>query len=107
MSMNVRQAAAIAFLVLGLVGIAAVSCASQEDRAEGGRPARSTRPDAGTQPGPETEPGPGGRVVRGPVEIRQGYQVTLGPWTWRFTTPESVDLFDLADRARSIFGIAV
>ncbi len=44
--------------------------------------------------------------MNGPVEIRRGYQVTLGPWTWQFSTPESVDLHDIADRARSVLGMA-
>lgn len=53
--------------------------------------------------GEADEPPP--RVVRGPIEIRQGYQVKLGPWTWQFSVPESYDLFDIADRVRSVFGM--
>ncbi len=44
-------------------------------------------------------------VVRGPMEIRRGYQISLGPWTWQFSAPESLDLFDIADRVRSVFGM--
>ncbi len=39
------------------------------------------------------------------MEVRRGYQVTLGPWTWQFSAPESIDLFDIADRVRSVFGM--
>jgi CNT family concentrative nucleoside transporter len=44
-------------------------------------------------------------VVIGPVEVRRTYQLSLGPWSWRFSVPESVDLEDIADRVRGVFGI--
>lgn len=99
--MNLRQSAGIGVVILGLLGVAAIASVSQEDKAAGGRPA----PAADAPPGEPSQPAPSGRVLRGPVEVRQGYQVTLGPWTWRFSAPESLDLFDLADRIRSVFGM--
>src|SRR6185312_8529984 len=45
------------------------------------------------------------QILRGPVEIRKGYQLSLGPWTWRFSVPESFDPYDIADRMRSVLGI--
>jgi CNT family concentrative nucleoside transporter len=103
--MNVRQSAGIGVLLLGLIGAAAVASVSQDDRAAGGQPARTSKAAVEAPSGADRAPGSRGRVVRGPVEVRQGYQVTLGPWTWRFSTPESLDLFDLADRIRSVFGM--
>ena len=129
-SMNVRQSAGIVALILALIGAAAVASVSPADQAGGGQAAGKTRAseaskasetskasEAGkageSQSGADTPPPPEARVIRGPVEIRQGYQVTLGPWTWRFSAPESFDLLDLADRIRSgigmlaILGVAV
>ena len=105
MSMNVRQSVGIGVLVLGLIGIAAGASVSQDDRAKSGQPAPTTKAADEAPSGAESQPAPGAKVRRGPVEIRQGYQVTLGPWTWRFSVPESLDLFDLADRIRSVFGM--
>ncbi len=45
------------------------------------------------------------RVIARPVELRRIYQVSLGPWTWRFSAPESLDLLDIADRIRGLFGM--
>jgi CNT family concentrative nucleoside transporter len=45
------------------------------------------------------------QVVAGEVEVRRVYQVSLGPWTWRFSAPESLDLLDIADRIRGGLGI--
>ncbi len=44
-------------------------------------------------------------MVARPVEVRRIYQVSLGPWTWRFSAPESLDLLDIADRIRGLFGM--
>jgi CNT family concentrative nucleoside transporter len=40
-----------------------------------------------------------------PVEVRREYRISLGPWSTSFSLPESIDLFDLADRARGIVGM--
>ena len=93
-------------LCLGLIAIMAVRCLSGdgqavEARAAGCKRARSPN----RRPGPRLARGGEPRIVRGPMEIRRGYQVTLGPWTWQFSAPESLDLFDIADRVRSVFGM--
>jgi CNT family concentrative nucleoside transporter len=101
----VRQLAGIGVLCVSLIAIMAVRCLSDDGQAvEKGAPATSgaaAEPPAGAEAPRGGEP----RVVRGPMEIRRGYQVTLGPWTWQFSAPESVDLFDIADRVRSVFGM--
>jgi CNT family concentrative nucleoside transporter len=40
-----------------------------------------------------------------PVEIRREYQISLGPWSQRFSVPESVDLEDYLDRVRGFVGM--
>jgi CNT family concentrative nucleoside transporter len=45
------------------------------------------------------------RAVQGGPEIRREYQVKLGRWSTRVSVPASVDVFDLADRARGLLGM--
>jgi CNT family concentrative nucleoside transporter len=40
-----------------------------------------------------------------PVELRREYKISLGPWSTTLAVPESVDLLDLADRARGFVGM--
>ena len=40
-----------------------------------------------------------------PVEVRREYRISLGPWSTRLSLPESMDLMDLADRARGLLGM--
>jgi CNT family concentrative nucleoside transporter len=111
--MTLRKPAGIGALILGSIGIAIavgfLSGVSAQDQAVDSQQNRVSeaagqpRPAEGDRPG--VGRGRGGRVLRGPVEIRRGYQVTLGPWTWRFSAPESIDLLDLADRTRSVIGM--
>ena len=42
------------------------------------------------------------RAIVGPVETRRVYQISLGPWSRRFSVPESLDLLDIADRVRGL-----
>jgi CNT family concentrative nucleoside transporter len=44
-------------------------------------------------------------VTPRPVEVRQTYRISLGPWSTRVSLPESIDLFDLVDRLRGIVGV--
>jgi len=53
----------------------------------------------------ETEPGPKASVTASPVETRREYQISAGPWSYRFSVPESVDLDDVLDRVRGFFGM--
>jgi CNT family concentrative nucleoside transporter len=39
------------------------------------------------------------------LETRNVYRISLGPWSTKLSVPESVDLFDLADRARGLVGM--
>src|SRR5690242_318507 len=103
--MKLRLSAGIGVLILGLVGLAASPVVSQEDRTPAGRPAPAAERAGEAPAGSDPRPGPGASIRRGPVEVRQGYQVTVGPWTWRFSAPESLDLFDLIDRVRAFFGM--
>jgi CNT family concentrative nucleoside transporter len=45
------------------------------------------------------------RVVAGRVEVERAYRLSLGPWSWQFAAPESVDLPDIIDRIRGLFGM--
>jgi CNT family concentrative nucleoside transporter len=45
------------------------------------------------------------RVTVGPAETMRIYRLPLGPWSWEITVPESVDLPDIADRIRGLFGM--
>jgi CNT family concentrative nucleoside transporter len=44
-------------------------------------------------------------VIAGPVETRRIYEISVGPWSRRFAVPESIDLLDVADRVRGLFGM--
>jgi CNT family concentrative nucleoside transporter len=92
-------------LILGLAAFTAVAGASPDDRAPGDRPTQVSKPADEPSSGAEDRPGRKPQIVRGPVEIRRGYQLSLGPWTWRFSVPESFDPYDIADRMRSVLGI--
>ncbi len=101
-----RQLAAIGVLSLGLIAIMAVRGLSADGQAGDGQGTKVIEPADGPAARPdEARPGPEPRVLRGPMEIRRGYQISLGPWIWRFSAPESLDLFDIADRIRSVFGM--
>jgi CNT family concentrative nucleoside transporter len=53
----------------------------------------------------KTKPDPPATVKVTPVETRRIYEISLGPWSRRFSVPDSVDLLDLADRMRGLFGM--
>jgi concentrative nucleoside transporter, CNT family len=91
----------IAGLVLLLGGLA--RSAVDQDDVQPATPA----PKAADAPSPKAADRPerAPRAVAGEVEVRRLYQVSLGPWTWRFSAPESLDLLDLADRIRGGLGI--
>jgi CNT family concentrative nucleoside transporter len=107
--MKVRKPAGIGALILGslAVALAVVAGVSAQDQKVDGPPGGVS--DAAGPPrsadGDRPARGRQGRLRRGPVEVKRGYQVTLGPWSWRFSAPESLDLLDLADRVRSVLGM--
>ena len=45
------------------------------------------------------------KVLVGPVETRRIYQISFGSWSHQFSVPESIDLLDIADRARGVLGM--
>jgi CNT family concentrative nucleoside transporter len=62
-------------------------------------------PPAAPPPRPEARSDRGPKVLVGPIQTRRLYQIALGPWSWRFSLPETVDLLDIADRIRGLFGM--
>ncbi len=103
--MKLPQLTRMGMLILGLVAVTAGLALSADDQAGGrgampvGKSAEGSASKADTRP--DREP----RILAGPVEVRRVYQLSLGPWTWRFSAPESVDLEDIADRVRGGLGI--
>jgi CNT family concentrative nucleoside transporter len=47
------------------------------------------------------------KLIAGPVETRKVYRISLGPWSREFEVPDSLDLLDIADRVRGLFGMIV
>ncbi len=92
-------------LILGLIAVMA-GPASADDQA--GTKAATPAAKSVGEPAPgasDEQPGRPPRIIVGPVETRRVYQVSLGPWTWRFSAPESLDLLDIADRIRGLVGM--
>ncbi len=97
-----------------LVMIAALSLAVVAGRESA---ARGAPQDSGADPGPTAPLPKSGVSPRGksdaahaaarlePEELRREYRISLGPWSTRLSLPESVDLLDLADRARGLLGM--
>jgi len=85
-----------------------------KDLGEGDKAAAKTEPvaKAATKPKPPLEATrippdavPKPKVIIGPVETRRIYQISFGSWSHQFSVPDSVDLLDIADRARGVFGM--
>jgi CNT family concentrative nucleoside transporter len=90
------------FLLLLMILLGRPAVAASEP----GREASSARDANGKTPKAKGEMDrvhAGARVE--PVEVRREYRVSLGPWSSTFSLPESIDLFELADRARGFLGI--
>jgi CNT family concentrative nucleoside transporter len=95
----------IGLLIAGLVLLTSGRALSADDQ-DGGQPAApAARAADAPSPRAADRPERAPRVVAGEVEVRRLYQVSLGPWTWRFSAPESLDLLDIADRIRGGLGI--
>ena len=79
----------------------------------GAEQGNSATPDAGSEASQtNSRPTPRGKttperpkVEVEPVEVRREYRLSLGPWSTRLSLPETVDLLDLADRARGLVGM--
>ncbi len=61
--------------------------------------AAARKPAAGDPADVEASP-PGA-----PAELRRSYRVSLGPWAGEFSVPEWVDVQDIMDRIRGLFGM--
>ncbi len=57
------------------------------------------------EPTEESEAGQQSSAIVRHVETRREYQITVGPFSQRFSVPESLDLLDVADRVRGLFGM--
>ncbi len=96
--------------IVGAGGMAITATSPQaEDRKVEQAPAKApSSRKISPAPGPQADSNPESEtsVVRGPVEIRRGYEISIGGWfTFRFSTPEWLDLEDVADRVRSGIGL--
>ena len=95
-----------AVVVLAIVVAARGRAAQGPDRGSAPEKAQSESPakSKGTTRSDNKDDGPDGprRPDGDPTAVTR---VSLGPWTWRFSAPESLDLFDIADRIRSVFGM--
>lgn len=97
----------------GIVGVGGIAVAAPSGPAEDRKPqqAPAEAPSARKHPpapDPQADSDPDSRttVVHGPVEIRRGYEISIGGWfTFHFSTPEWLDLEDVADRVRSGLGM--
>lgn len=96
-----------------IVGAGAIAMAAASPQAED---RKAQQAPAKTPSGKKTPPAPDptidsqsepeSAVIRGPIEIRRGYEISIGGWfTFRFSTPEWLDLEDVADRVRSGLGL--
>jgi CNT family concentrative nucleoside transporter len=88
-----RKVPVLLMLTLGLLAPTGSLADSGDDRAKGAAAAPGSSPDAHSA-----------GSLR-PVEVRREYRISLGPWQGSFSLPESIDLFDLADRARGVVGM--
>jgi CNT family concentrative nucleoside transporter len=101
----------VGILVLVLVTLGtrgAIAVAVADDPRPG--PAAPTAGKSDPENGPARSPvrpdrKPKPPVLLGPVETRRVYEISLGPWTWQLSVPESLDLLDVADRLRGLFGM--
>ena len=92
-------------VLVGWLAVAAgVAVCQEPGDAPPQQPAVKAAPDE-PPPRPAARPAGKPKGVAGPVEIRKHYQFSLGPWSGEFSVPESIDLFDIADRIRGVFGM--
>lgn len=96
-------------MILASLGLVLLLEPIRRASGEDGKPAVANDPEAARskQIGP-AQGAPDqiqGRVRVGPVEVRHEYRITVGSWSRTFSLPDSIDLFDIADRARGFLGI--
>ena len=94
-------------IMIAVVGLFALTaCGARADDASAG-PAQEKRGRASPS-GADTpeviEPGANPEATGDSGEPNSVYQISLGPWSWKLVVPEWLDLLDLADRARGLFG---
>ncbi len=103
--MKLPYRAGIVVLALGFGALTVGIAESADDQAGAKSSTRSIEPTGDRPPESSDDTDPTPRIVVKPVELRRIYQVSLGPWSWRFSAPESLDLLDIADRIRGLFGM--
>jgi concentrative nucleoside transporter, CNT family len=94
---------------MGILVLIIAACAGRAGRADDvpGRPVAPSADDARKDQKAKEQPArdTGTRVVARPVEVERAYRLSLGPWSWQFSAPESIDLPDMFDRIRGFFGM--
>src|SRR5271170_5042648 len=94
---------------MGIIVLIVATGAGRAGRADDvpGRPVAPPADDARKGATAKEQPArdPGVRVVAGRVEVERAYRLSLGPWSWQFSAPESIDLPDIIDRIRGLFGM--
>jgi concentrative nucleoside transporter, CNT family len=96
----------IGIAVLGFVAVAGIVAAQTDEKT--GQPGTIKAQDAGkaiTKAKEERAPQQKPRIIAGPVEAVRMYRLPIGPWSFEFSVPESIDLPDIADRIRGFFGM--
>jgi CNT family concentrative nucleoside transporter len=95
----------IGVYALGLLVLLALTARSGSGQDTPGAPQAGSPPRRAPGPQVEQPASPKVKVTAGPVQKRQIYEISLGPWSRQISVPESVDLLDIADRVRGLFGM--
>ena len=98
------------FLVM-ITALSLAVVAGRESVVRGGEQENAADPGSDA-PQPKPRESPRGKFAEAhvtarlePVEVRREYRISLGPWPTRLSLPETMDLLDLADRARGLVGM--
>src|SRR5271157_5803741 len=98
------------FLVM-ITALSLAVVAGRESVVRGGEQENAADPGSDA-PQPKSAVSPRGKFAEAhatarlePVEVRREYRISLGPWSSRLSLPETMDLLDLADRARGLVGM--
>src|SRR5437762_7750151 len=95
----------IGIAVLGLVALVAGVVVSEETGADPPKQPAEKAVPADPPPRPAARPDRKPKVLVGPVATWRDYKISLGPWSWPLRVPDSLDLIEIADRIRGVFGM--
>src|SRR4051812_39075167 len=95
----------IGIAVLGLVALVAGVVLSEETGADPPKQPAEKAVPADPPPQPAARPDRKPKVLVGPVVTWRDYKISLGPWSWPLRVPDSLDLIEIADRIRGVFGM--